>query len=219
MTTMYAARVAKPEMCRCIGLMATQLTRWTPYEDKKLHRSMSYLNDRSDDVLTGFVADPPELLKLGLFADSDFAGDRSDFKSTSGVFLALVGPQTFFPLTWASRKQTIASHSSVEAEIVALASALRLEGIPALDLWEKILGRVPEVIVYEDNQSAATLVKTGKFPKLRHVARLHGVSISWLHSCYRRGMFKLFDCHTERQAADIFTKPYVNGDEWKHHMS
>ena len=182
MTTMYAARMAKPELCRCIGIMTTQLTRWTPYEDKKLHRSMSYLNERSEDVLTGFIADPPELLRLGLFADSDFAGDRADFKSTSGVFLALIGPQTFFPLGWASRKQTIASHSSVEAEIVALSSALRHEGVPALDLWEKILGRTPEVTVYEDNQAAATIVKTGKYPELRHVQRLHGVSISWLHT-------------------------------------
>ena len=97
---------------------------------------MSYLNDRSDDVLTGFIADPPELLRLGLFADSDFAGDRSDFKSTSGVFLALVGLQTFFPLGWASRKQTIASTSSVEAEIVALGQAVKNAGLPALDLWE-----------------------------------------------------------------------------------
>ena len=112
---------------------------------------------------------------------------QSDYKSTSGVFSALVGPQTFFPLGWASRKQTCASHSSVEAEVVALEAAIRVEGIPCLDLWERILGRTPEVTLYEDNQAAATIVKTGKYPKLRHVQRLHGVCISWLHELWKKG--------------------------------
>ena len=89
--------------------------------------------------------------------------------------MALVGLQSFFPLGWGSKKQTCASHSSVEAEIVALEAAVRVEGLPALDLWEKIFGRALEVTSYEDNQAAATIVETGKFPKLRHVSRLHGV--------------------------------------------
>ena len=145
MTTMYAARMAKPELQRCVGSLATQLTRWTTDEDQRLHRLMSYMYSRADDMLVGFIADPPDKLQLAVFSDADFAGDRKDFKSTSGVFMALVGPQSFFPLGWGSRKQTCASHSSVEAEIVAADEALRLEGIPALDLWSKVLGRVPKV--------------------------------------------------------------------------
>ena len=178
MTTMYAARMAKPELQRCVGALATQLTRWTEHEDQRLHRMMSYMHSRLDDVLVGFIADPPEQLRLSVFSDADFAGDKKDFKSTSGVFLALVGPQSFFPLGWGSRKQTCASHSSVEAEIVAADEALRLEGIPALDLWGKILGRNPTVTLYEDNQATSRIIQTGKYPKLRHVQRLHGVNIS-----------------------------------------
>ena len=101
---------------------------------------------------------------------------------------------------------------------MALDASLRIEGIPALDLWEKILGRSPDITVYEDNQAAATIVKTGRYPKLRHVQRLHGVSISWLRDIHNKKRFMLFDCHTKRQAADIFTKPYVNADEWQHYM-
>ena len=91
MTTMYAARMAKPELLRCVGRLATQLTRWTSLEDKKLHRAMSYMHSRNSDVLVGFIADPPHMLRLALFPDSDFAGDKSDYKSTSGMFSALVG--------------------------------------------------------------------------------------------------------------------------------
>ena len=41
-------------------------------------------------------------------------------------------PNTYFPLAGLSRKQTVTSHSSVEAEIVAMTCGLRVEGLPAL---------------------------------------------------------------------------------------
>ena len=44
------------------------------------------------------AGDRVEDIKLTLFSDASFAGDLQDSKSTSGGFLALVGPHTFFPL-------------------------------------------------------------------------------------------------------------------------
>ena len=137
-------------------------------------------------------------------------------KSTSGAFLVLQGPHTFYPLGAVSKKQTAQSHSSPEAELVALDMAVKELGIPALDLWEVVLGRTPELFVYEDNQAAARIVTTGKSQKLRHVSRVHGISICALHDLRCRGMFSLVDCHTKAEAADIFTKHFVNPDEWKH---
>ena len=52
------------------------------------------------------------------------------------MFLALIGPNTFVPLLWFVKKQGAVSHSSTEAEIISLDAALRMEGIPALLLWE-----------------------------------------------------------------------------------
>ena len=34
------------------------------------------------------------------------------------------------------KKQTLVSHSSTESEIFSLDAGLRLDGIPALDLWD-----------------------------------------------------------------------------------
>lgn len=39
-----------------------------------------------------------------LFTDSDFAGNARTSKSTTGQFLALVGPFTFAPITTASKR-------------------------------------------------------------------------------------------------------------------
>ena len=37
------------------------------------------------------------------------------------------------------KKQTSVSHSSTESEIISLDAGLRLDGIPALDLWDVIV--------------------------------------------------------------------------------
>ena len=74
-----------------------------------------------------------------LFQDASFAGDLTDSKSTSGGLLALWGPKTFVTLAWRCKKQTAVSHSSAEAEIISLDAGVRMEGIPALVLWDQIV--------------------------------------------------------------------------------
>ena len=73
------------------------------------------------------------------FQDSDFAGDLEDSKSTSGGTMCVFGSHTFVPISWMCKKQTAVSHSSTEAEINSLDARLRLDGIPALDLWDLIV--------------------------------------------------------------------------------
>ena len=86
--------------------------------------------------------------RLGLFQDSDFARDLEDSKSTSGGTLCVFGSHTFVPISWMCKKQTAVSHSSIESEIISLDTGLRLDGLPALELWDLIvavLGNVSRV--------------------------------------------------------------------------
>ena len=77
---------------------------------------------------------------LGLFQDSDFAGDLEDSKSTSGGTLCIfLGSHTFVPVSSMCKKQTAVSHSSTESEIIFLDAGLWMDGIPALDLWVLIV--------------------------------------------------------------------------------
>ena len=41
-----------------------------------------------------------------------------------------------FPISWMCKKQTSVSHSSTESEIISLDAGLRLDGLPALELWD-----------------------------------------------------------------------------------
>ena len=77
--------------------------------------------------------------RLELFQDSDFAGDLEDSKSTSGGTLCVFGSHTFVPISWMCKKQTAVSHSSTESEIISLDTGLRLDGLPALELWDLIV--------------------------------------------------------------------------------
>ena len=54
----------------------------------------------------------------------------------------------FVPISWMCKKQTAVSHSSTESEIISLDTGLRLDGLPALELWDlivSVLGNVSRV--------------------------------------------------------------------------
>ena len=62
--------------------------------------------------------------------------------------LCVFGSHTFVPISWMCKKQTAVSHSSTESEIISLATGLRLDGLPALELWDlivSVLGNVSRV--------------------------------------------------------------------------
>ena len=94
------------------------------------------------------MGDTAKPCRLGLFQDSDFAGDLEDSKSTSGGTLCIFGSHTFVPISWMCKEQTAVSHSSTESEIISLDTGLGLDGLPALELWDLIvsfLGNVSRV--------------------------------------------------------------------------
>ena len=74
-----------------------------------------------------------------MWQDSDFAGDLEDSKSTSGGILCIFGSHMFVPISWMCKKQTLDSHSSTEAVIISLDAGLRMDGIPALELWKLVI--------------------------------------------------------------------------------
>ena len=101
-----------------------------------LARLISDIHHASDFKQHCHVGNTAQQCRLGLFQDSDFAGDLEDLKSTSGEFLCIFGSQTFVPKSWMCKKQTSVSHSSMEADIISFDAGQRMDGIPALDHWD-----------------------------------------------------------------------------------
>ena len=108
-------------------------------DDKRLHKLMCYIEHSKDWVLKAHVGDYPEDIRIIELVDASFAGDLTDSKSTSASVDCLIGPRTFVPLTWMCKKQGAVSHSSTEAEIIALEMAMRMEVLTGLQMWDAVI--------------------------------------------------------------------------------
>ena len=122
-----------------VNKLARLITKWTKACDKRLNRLISDIHHTCEYKQYCYVGNTAKQCRLGLFQDSDFAGDLGDSKSTSGGTLCVFGSHTFVPTSWMFKKQTSISHSSTESEIISFDAGLRLDGIPALDLWDLIV--------------------------------------------------------------------------------
>ncbi|KAK8935861.1 hypothetical protein KSP39_PZI014010 [Platanthera zijinensis] len=97
-------------------------------------------------------------LRVEAWTDTDYAGSVYDRRSTSGYCMFLGGNL----VTWRSKKKSVVSRSSAEAEYKAMAL-----GICEL-LWLRILLtnlKIPienPMILYCDNKSAISIVRLGK---------------------------------------------------------
>ena len=144
-----------PDIQKLVNKLERSITKWTKACDKRLNRLISYIHHTCEYRQYCYVGNTAKQCRLGLFQDSDFAGDLEDSQSTSGGTLCVFGSHTFVPISWMCKKQTSVSHSSTEAEIISLDAGLRMDGIPALTLsifWELVI----EVFHSSPNQTNKT---------------------------------------------------------------
>ena len=102
---LHQARLQRPDIMWAVNSLAREVSKWTIACDKRLRRLISYLHHASNFMLTCWVGDAAKDIHLAIFCDASFAGDLRDSKSTSGEFVALIGPHTFVPLAWFTKKQ------------------------------------------------------------------------------------------------------------------
>ena len=139
------ARIGRPHILWSVNKLARSITKWTKACDKRLNRLISYIHHTCEYKQYCHVGNTAKQCRLGLFQDSDFAGDLEDSKSTSGGTLCVFGSHTFVPISWMCKKQTAVSHCSRESEIISLDTGLRLDGLLALELWDLIVSILENV--------------------------------------------------------------------------
>ena len=213
MKILYAARVCRFDLLRAVCALAQRVTRWDVTCDKRLHKLMCYINTTAGKQLVGFVGDSLDMVRPHLFADADLAGCPVSQRSTSGVYYCAMGPRTRFPLAAISKRQGSVSQSTPEAELVALNHGLRTVAIPALEIWS-VLSPSAKLLCHEDNEVAIRVCKSGRNQTMRHLGRVHGVTVAWLNEQYTAGLFDLLYEPSATMAADIFTKGFTNPDGW-----
>ena len=139
------------------GSLSLGLITWKDMRRKFVER-FHHTNDYRQYFHVGNTA---QHCRLGLFQDSDFAGDFEDSKSTSGEILCIFGSRAFVPISWMCKKQTSVSHNSTESEIISLDAGFRMDGIAALDLWDVVM----EVLHSSKNTKSPTQQAQGNLSR------------------------------------------------------
>ncbi|CAI7853780.1 unnamed protein product [Closterium sp. NIES-54] len=141
----------------------------------------------------------PQVELVG-FSVADYAGDSADRKSHTGYAYCLNGAA----ISWQSKRQPVVALSTTESEYISLCQCIQ-EGV-----WlKRFFGEFGHelatgVPVFVDNQSAIALAQN---------ACLHGrtkhMQVRWhfIREMVASGEVILRWCPTNRQAADILTKP------------
>ena len=125
------ARIGRRDIPWSLNKFARSIRKWTKACDKCLNRLISKIHHKCE-------------YKQYCYAGRDcfktpILREILRTQNTSGGTLCAMGIHTFVPISWMWKKQTAVSHSSTESEIISLDAGLRLDGIPALDLWDLIV--------------------------------------------------------------------------------
>ena len=150
----------RPDVLWSVNKFARSITKWTKACDKRLNRLISKIHHTCEYKQYCHVGNTAKQCRLGLFQDSDFAGDLEDSKSTSGGTLCIFGSRTFVPVSWMCKKQTAVSHSSTESENISLDTGLRLDGLLALELWDLIVSVLGNVLVFQIDRGNLSVIFT-----------------------------------------------------------
>ena len=87
---LYLVRIGRLDIISSVNKLARSITKWTKACDKRLNRLISYIHHTCEFKQYCHVGNTAKIWRLGLFQDSDFAGDLADSKSTSGGTLLVL---------------------------------------------------------------------------------------------------------------------------------
>ena len=187
----------RPDIMHAVCLISRYMENPTELHLNAAKRILRYLQSTAD--LGIFYASGTESVLIG-FTDSDYGGDPDDRKSTSG-YAFMLGSGV---ISWSSKKQSVVSLSTTEAEYIVVAScACQAVWLRRL-LTEVHFHQDGSTPIYCDNSSA---IKLSKNPVYHGRSKHIDVRYHFLRDLVKDGTIDLLHCRSEDQLADIFTKP------------
>ena len=211
MKLLFAARLARPDLVVAITRLASKVTTWNKSHDRALRRLMQYTLHAADLELVGSLSSEDlGNAVLVMSPDADLAGDLETTKSTSGLWLELRSEdgKRCWPLSWRSKRQGSTASSTCEAEMISLATALKAEVLPMMELLERALARPVKLRCLEDNTQCLQAAEIGYSPALRHLPRTERIAVGVVHEIFMDGdgQHELVYQETSAHKGDMFTK-------------
>ncbi|RVX02495.1 Retrovirus-related Pol polyprotein from transposon TNT 1-94 [Vitis vinifera] len=195
---MYAAQCTRAD----ISFAVSKLSRFTSNPSvehwKAIGRVLSYL--RNTKELSLQYSKFPAIIEG--YSDASWISSVGDNLSTTGWVFTLGGGA----VSWGSKKQTCISHSTMEAEFIALA-ATRKEAEWLRDLMMDIpftANNVSTVSIHCDSQATLARAYSGVYNgKSRHISIRH----EYVRQLIQNGIISISFVRSSGNLADPFTKP------------
>ncbi|KAL7083944.1 hypothetical protein ACP275_14G193700 [Erythranthe tilingii] len=187
---------SRPDICYSVGVCARYQSNPKECHLSAVKRIIRYVSGTID---FGIWYSMDTNTTLAGFSDADWAGDADDRKSTTGGCFYLGNNL----VSWYSKKQNSISLSTAESEYIAAGSCC------AQLLWMKQMvcdyGISQDLLhIYCDNMSAINISKNPvQHSRTKHIE----IRYHFIRNLVEEGSVSLEYVTTEKQLADIFTKP------------
>ncbi|KAL0876602.1 hypothetical protein Bca101_026307 [Brassica carinata] len=188
--------ITRPDICFAVNQVSQHMQVPKEHHWRMVERLLMYLNGTQD---LGVWMGCNRSTEVVGYCDADWAGDRSDRRSTTG-YCTFIGGNL---VTWKSKKQKVVSCSSAEAEYRAMLKLTNelvwIKGI----LKHLEIDQTTPMTMHCDNQAAIHIASNSVFHERtkhievdRHKVR-EMIVLGVILPCYTR---------SEDQLADVFTK-------------
>ncbi|KAF1313386.1 Integrase catalytic core protein, partial [Globisporangium splendens] len=193
---MYLACGTRPDIAVAVARLSRFLENPGPKHWDAGIKVVKYLKKTKD---VGIVYDGSLESKLSAFCDADWACDRNDRRSMSGILLMLCGG----PIAWRATFQKTVALSTTEAEYMALCDCVK-ECVWMRTLLKNIgLEQYEATPIFEDNQGAIALAKNiGYQARTKHI----DIRYHFIREKLKENEIVLEYVESKNQIADYLTK-------------
>jgi hypothetical protein len=196
---MYAMVHTRPDLAFALGKLSQYMQDPSESHWTYLKALMRYVRSSIDLRL---YYGPRTKSKLTVYTDADWAGQKSDRKSTSGGVAMLYSG----PVYWISKVQRSVATSSTESEYIAQSTNAKAAQWLAQILQDmecpELIGKIVRMLA--DNQGAIALAKN---PHLHERSRHIDIKYHHVRSLVESSKLKIKYIPTAEMTADGFTKP------------
>uniref|UniRef100_A0A2N9H5D4 Reverse transcriptase Ty1/copia-type domain-containing protein n=1 Tax=Fagus sylvatica TaxID=28930 RepID=A0A2N9H5D4_FAGSY len=201
---MYAMHCTRPDIAFAVNRLSRYTSNPSAEHWKAIARVLGYLKKTKDLGL--YYSGYPAMLEG--YSDANWVTSVGDNKSTSGWIFTLGGGA----ISWASKKQSCISHSTMESEFIALASAgkeaewLR-NMLYDIELWPQPMSAIS---IYCDSQATMSKAYSKIYNgKSRHISLRH----EYVRQLIEDGVISIVYVKSSGNLADPFTKG-LSRDMW-----
>jgi hypothetical protein len=186
--------VTRPDIALAVGRIQRHMAAPTVEHLAAAQNILRYISGTLD-----YTLELGGSLDFSAFVDSAFADDKQTGRSTNGFAIRLGAGA----ISWSSKRQSLVTLSTTEAEYVAASSAAR-EIVWVTALLHELGINIGTVPLHCDNQGAIDLGKLVRYrPRTKHI----GTRFHYVRECIDAGIIDLQYISTHDQLADALTKP------------